>query len=189
MSSDPLILLPVRITPRKNIEFALKVLVYLSREFKNAKLVVTGPLGPHNPANVQYYERLIRLRREEQIENNLLFLTELIDHPMDDEVIADLYRISDVLLYPSKEEGFGIPILEAGLAGIQVFCADIAPLRELGGSQVNYFGLDDDPHQVAEKMVKSLQSSSRYNLRKKVLREYTWEKIYSDHILPFIAES
>jgi glycosyltransferase involved in cell wall biosynthesis len=107
---------------------------------------------------------------------------------MDDEVIADLYRISDVLFYPSKEEGFGIPILEAGLAGIQVFCADIAPLRELGGSQVNYFGLNDNPNQVAEQMIKSLRSSHRYILRKRVLRDYTWEKIYSDHILPLIAE-
>jgi glycosyltransferase involved in cell wall biosynthesis len=187
-SSDPLILLPVRITPRKNIEFALKVLGSLRKEFKNAKMVITGPLGPHNPANVEYYERLIILRREEQIENNLLFLTELIDHPLDDEVVADLYRISDILLYPSKEEGFGIPILEAGLAGIQVFCADIPPLRELGGSQVNYFGLEDDPNKVADKVVKSLQSSLRYGLRKRVLRDYTWEKIYSDHILPLIAE-
>lgn len=187
-SSDPLILLPVRITPRKNIEFALKVLVSLRKELKDAKMVVTGPLGPHNPANVQYFERLISLRREEKIENNLLFLTELIDHPIDDEVVADLYRISDVLLYPSKEEGFGIPILEAGLAGIQVFCADIPPLRELGGSQVNYFGLKDDPGKVADNMVKSLQSSLRYGLRKRVVRDYTWEKIYSDHILPLFAE-
>jgi mannosylglucosylglycerate synthase len=188
-SSDPLILLPVRITPRKNIEFALKVLGNLHKEFMNAKMVVTGPLGPHNPANVQYYERLISLRREEKIENNLLFLTELIDHPIDDEVMADLYRISDVLLYPSKEEGFGIPILEAGLAGIQVFCADIPPLRELGDAQVNYFGLEDDPNKVADEMVKSLKSSLRYGLRKRVLRDYTWEKIYSDHMLPLIAES
>jgi glycosyltransferase involved in cell wall biosynthesis len=187
-SSDPLILLPVRITPRKNIEFALKILGKLCKEFKNAKMIITGPLGPHNPANVQYYERLINLRREEQIENNLLFLTELIAHPLDDEVVADLYRISDILLYPSKEEGFGIPILEAGLAGIQVFCADIPPLRELGGSQVNYFGLEDDPSKVADRVVKSLQSSHRYGLRKRVLRDYTWEKIYSNHILPLIAE-
>ena len=178
LSADPLILLPVRITPRKNIEFALNMLAGLRLQFKNAKLVVTGPPGPHNPANLQYFERLISLRRALQIEDGAAFLAEVADQQLGDEVVADLYRMADLLFFPSQEEGFGIPILEAGLAGIPVFCADIAPLRELGRSQVNYFSLDSDPSKVSDNIVKILGSDPRFALRKRVLRDFTWEKIY-----------
>jgi glycosyltransferase involved in cell wall biosynthesis len=61
--ASPLLLLPVRITPRKNIELALYVCADLIRYFPDTKLVVTGPLGPHNPANIKYFEKLISLRK------------------------------------------------------------------------------------------------------------------------------
>jgi len=188
IAADPLLLLPVRITPRKNIEYAIKVLAELRKRFKNAKLVVTGPLGPHNPANVQYLERLVELRRELNIEDAAIFLAELTDRPLSNEVISDLYRLADLLLFPSKEEGFGIPILEAGLAGIPVFCADIAPFRELGGSQVTYFSLDTDPGDLANQLIKSLESSSVFALRKRVLQNYSWEKIYTNKIAPLLKK-
>ncbi len=182
ISAEPLILLPVRITPRKNIEYALKVLAELRKRFKNAKLVVTGPLGAHNPANVQYLEHLVELRRELNLGEAAYFLAELSDKSLSNEVISDLYRLADLLLFPSREEGFGIPILEAGLAGIPVFCADIAPFRELGGSQVTYFSLDIDPGDLANRLIKSLESSSVFALRKRVLQNYSWEKIYTNKI-------
>jgi len=188
IAADPLLLLPVRITPRKNIEFALKVLAELRKRFKNARLVVTGPLGSHNPTNAEYLNRLAELRRELNIEGAAYFLAELIERPVSNEVISDLYRLSDLLLFPSREEGFGIPILEAGLAGIPVFCADIAPFRELGGSQVTYFSLDIDPSDLAAQLIKSLESSSVFALRKRVLQNYSWEKIYSNKIDPLLKK-
>ena len=105
LSADPMILLPVRITPRKNIEFALKMLAALRLHFKNAKLVVTGPPGPHNPANLQYFERLIGLRRALQIEDGAAFLAEVADQQLGDEVVADLYRMADLLFFPSQRGG------------------------------------------------------------------------------------
>ena len=188
IAADPLLLLPVRITPRKNIEFALKVLAELLKRFNNARLVVTGPLGPHNPANVEYLNRLIELRRELNIGGAAYFLAELIDRPLSNEVISDLYRLSDLLFFPSKEEGFGIPILEAGLAGTPVFCADIAPFRELGGSQVTYFSLETDPSDLATQLIKFLESSSVFALRKRVLQNYAWEKIYTNKIAPLLKK-
>ena len=50
-SAAPLILMPVRITPRKNVELALRVLAALRSDFKEAQLIVTGPLGPHSQTN------------------------------------------------------------------------------------------------------------------------------------------
>jgi glycosyltransferase involved in cell wall biosynthesis len=187
-SAAPLILLPVRITPRKNIELALNVVAILRSQFQNAKLIVTGPLGPHNPANAQYFERLLAVRAELKIEDAALFLAELNDQPFPDEVIADFYQLADLLLLPSREEGFGIPVLEAGLAGVPIFCSDIAALRDLGGNEAHYFSPDDDPGQIAAKISTVLKSSSGYALRKRVMQGYTWEQIYAMHIAPLLAE-
>ena len=107
----------------------------MRQDFKDARLLVTGPLGPHNAANREYFDRLISLRRELHVEEAVYFLAELTNSMIPDEVIADFYRLADLLFFPSWEEGFGIPILEAGLAGIPVFATEIEPLRELGGSQ------------------------------------------------------
>ncbi len=184
----PLMLLPVRITPRKNIELALRVLAKLRNHFGEAKLVVTGPLGPHNPANISYFEDLVALRRELHLEDAAVFLAELTNQSLPDQVVSDFYRLSDILFLPSREEGFGIPILEAGLAGIPVFCADIPPLRELGGPDAHYFSPDDDPIRVAALIATYLEESSAFSLRRRVRRSYSWDQIYATKIAPLLAE-
>jgi len=187
LSASPLILLPVRITPRKNIELGLRVLSEVRQHFKNAKLLVTGPLGPHNPANKKYFEHLISIRSELHAEEAVHFLAELTDSMVPNEVIADFYRLADLLFLPSWEEGFGIPILEAGLTGIPVFASDIDSLREIGGKLVNYFSPDDDPIHIAASVNKVLESSALFALRKRVIRDYSWDQIYSNHISPLLA--
>ena len=50
--------------------------------------------------------------------------------------------LADSFLFTSRAEGFGIPILEAGLARLPVFCTDIPPFRESGQGDVTYLSLD-----------------------------------------------
>jgi len=47
------------------------------------------------------------------------------------ELMAKIYQAFDVLLSPSKGEGFGIPILEAQASGIPVICSDHSAMSEL----------------------------------------------------------
>ena len=184
--ASPLLLLPVRITPRKNIELALRVCAHLIRLLPDTKLVVTGPLGPHNPANLKYFERLTALREELNLVNQVGFLAELTGGFIPDDVISDFYHLADALFLPSLEEGFGIPILEAGLANLPIFCSDIPPLRSLGGSYVNYFLPDEDPEKIAGTIAHYLSSTNLFSMRTKVREQYTWEGIYTRHIAPFL---
>jgi len=188
LAAAPLLLLPVRITPRKNIELALGVLAALRAELPLAQLVVTGPLGPHNPANTLYFEKIRHIRAELGLGRAAHFLAEYTQEYLPDSVIADFYRLADVLLLPSREEGFGIPVLEAGLAGIPIFCADIPSLRELGGKEVSYFSPDGDPAQVARVIAQVLARDNRSSLRRRVRQEYTWGKIFQAHIAPLLED-
>ena len=186
LNAAPVLLLPVRITPRKNIELALRVCANLLRSFPDTKLVVTGPLGPHNPANINYFDALNTLRKELKLGNVVHFLAEFSTEYIPDEVIFDFYHLADALFLPSREEGFGIPILEAGLAGLPIFCADIPPLRSLGSSNVTYFSPDADPVELANRMVNHLSFDPIFRMRTRVRREFSWERIYTRDIEPLL---
>ncbi|MGE5373743.1 MAG: glycosyltransferase family 4 protein [Bacteroidota bacterium] len=182
LNAYPILLLPVRITPRKNIELAIEVLAVMRATRPRASLIITGPLGPHNPANVKYFEKLKSLREKRSLDGNVLFLAELAPGYLPDEVISDFYSLADALLLPSREEGFGIPLLEAGLAGMPVFCADIPPLRDIGLNYVNYFSPDGSASDIASTILEHLSSSPLFEFRTHVRSHYTWREIYSKQI-------
>jgi glycosyltransferase involved in cell wall biosynthesis len=188
LEAAPLLLLPVRITPRKNIELAIRVCANLREHFPATRLVVTGPLGPHNPSNIRYFAGLTALRKELGLDDAVCFLAELTTEYIRDAVIFDFYHLADALFLPSREEGFGIPVLEAAIAGMPVFCADIPPLRSLGGPHAVYFSPDAEPQELAKGIAKNLSSNPVFQLRLDVRREYAWESIYSRHIAPLLSE-
>jgi mannosylglucosylglycerate synthase len=188
LNARPIMLLPVRITPRKNIELALQVVSAIRMEYPQVRLVITGPLGPHNAANLEYFRKLQGLRDSLSLKSNVSFLAELIDDYLPDEVVSDFYQLADLLFLPSREEGFGIPVLEAGLAGLPAFCADIPPLRDLGGSFVSYFSLDESPERIAAMIVEKLSSDPSFEFRVQVRSQYAWRQIYQQQIQLLIGK-
>jgi len=52
---------------------------------------------------------------------------------IDDTTLNKLYNASDVLLFPSLYEGFGLPIIESFAAGLPVVTSDIPTIREVAG--------------------------------------------------------
>jgi glycosyltransferase involved in cell wall biosynthesis len=62
---------------------------------------------------------------------------DLRGHVAADE-LAKLYREASVLLFPSRYEGFGLPVLEAMASGTPVVAADDEAVREVAGDAVLY---------------------------------------------------
>ena len=188
LDAAPILLLPVRVTPRKNIELALRTLAELRKQFPKAALVVTGPLGPHNVNNIQYFEMLKSLRADLGLEGSAHFLAELIDSFLPDEVITDFYRVADGLFFPSREEGFGIPLIEAAFSHLPAFCADIIPLRELGLADATFFSPDENPVKIAKMISEYFQASATARLSMRVRSSFRWEVIYHQHIAPMLEK-
>jgi glycosyltransferase involved in cell wall biosynthesis len=182
LNASPILLLPVRITPRKNIELALQVIARIKDRFPRVMLIVTGPLGPHNVANAEYFRKLQALRQDLLLEKNVCFLAELVQGYLPDEVVSDFYQLSDVLILPSREEGFGIPVLEAGLVGLPIFCADIPPLRDLGLAYVNYFSPDGSAAEIASIILEYLATNPVAGFRTRVRSQFAWREIYHKQI-------
>lgn len=185
----PLLLLPVRLTPRKNIELALRVVAALrAGPLPSAQLLVTGPEGAHNPANAAYRAQLVGLRAELGLTGAAHFAAEWPSAPLTDAAVAACYRLADALLLPSRQEGFGLPLLEAALARLPVFCADIPALRELGGADVTYFAPEADPAEVAAMLAARLAADPVARFARRVRSAYTWEQVYARHLAPLLAE-
>ncbi len=188
LDANPLFLLPARLTPRKNIELAIRIIDALRKDFPQVRLLITGPEGPHNPANRAYRQKLIALRDELGLQQAVNFLADMTPEFLPDEVIADFYRLADALLFPSREEGFGIPLIEAGFSGIPVFCADIPVLRELGGKDLSYFDPDGDPAFIAGQINARLQSEMTLRWARRARYGYNWHSIDNLYIEPLIIK-
>jgi glycosyltransferase involved in cell wall biosynthesis len=63
----------------------------------------------------------------------------------DNELLEALYSTALVLLYPSRFEGFGWPIIEAQACGCPVICSDREPMSEVGGDAALTANVDDEP--------------------------------------------
>jgi glycosyltransferase involved in cell wall biosynthesis len=191
---DVVLLQPARITRRKNIELSIRVIASLVARGITAKLIVTGPPGPHNIANRGYVQELDDLRRSLGVEQaaTLLYLErDGQGRPLrvSDRVVSELYTLSDALLFPSKQEGFGIPILEAGMARLPVFCSDIAPLRQLAGDAGRYFSTTASPDAIADLIEDWMHSDQEHLVKRKVLGGYSWSAIYAQHIEPLLRSA
>lgn len=191
LDSDLLMLAPVRITRRKNLELAMQITHALRQRGIRAKLVVTGPPGPHNVRSGEYVDELRTLRLQLNLEDGVVFLFEQGGsgepvYRVSDRMVADLYALSDLLLFTSAQEGFGIPLLEAGLFRLPVFCSDLQVFREIGYDMVSYFGLDDKPAETAARIAGFMERDGVFRLRRRVTGSYSWEKVFADRIEPLL---
>jgi glycosyltransferase involved in cell wall biosynthesis len=74
--------------------------------------------------------------------------TELLGH-VSDEALASLYMGAAALVYPSRYEGFGLPVLEAMACGSPVIAARAGGIPEAGGDAALYFP-PGDPAALSE---------------------------------------
>jgi glycosyltransferase involved in cell wall biosynthesis len=68
-----------------------------------------------------------------------------LGHLPDAELVW-LYRRAVSLVFPSKYEGFGLPVVEAMILGCPVLCSPVASLREVGGDVAVYAELTPESY-------------------------------------------
>lgn len=86
-------------------------------------------------------------------------------HRLAPERMPFAYRASDVFIGPTRrEEGFGLPSLEALACGIPALLSDVPGQREIGADAARYFR-DGDPESLAAALPQLLTEDDRARAR------------------------
>lgn len=124
---------------RKNLVQLVKAFAIVHLKYPQYKLVLVGEPSMKNALND--YPAIQQCIRELQIENAVVQLGYL-----EAESLAAIYQGATAYIFPSLNEGFGLPVLEAFNAGIPVLCANNSALPEVAANAALYF----DPHNYQE---------------------------------------
>lgn len=183
--SFPILLCPVRITARKNLELAIETLAELCRRGLDPVLLVTGPVWGHHPARSrEYLASLDELASRRDVTDRVHFLARALNRPLSQNEVSALYTMSTVLLLPSRSEGFGLPLLEAGLHRLPIVASDLPVFREIVGDGAWLFPRDARAGRVADLIEEAAPATA---FRSRVLRDYSWESIYEQRLRPLLA--
>ncbi len=192
LTADLIMLMPVRVTRAKNIEYALEVARSLKDEGVKVKLVLTGPPDPHDEASMTYFRSLQERRDALGLQEEMHFVFEsgpVAGEPnlISLDVVFELYRVADLMFMPSHQEGFGMPVLEAGLLGLPVLVSDTVPAAvEIGGDEVMRFGLDQSPQSLVRELLPWVNEDKRLRLARRTRQRYTWEALFQNEIEPLL---
>ncbi|MCL5005030.1 MAG: glycosyltransferase family 4 protein [Acidobacteria bacterium] len=158
------------IQTRKNTLNALKALRHLPSRYR---LVIAGGNG-HGSEIVHDFIRA------EGLSSRALVLGYV---PA--ERLPVLYDTANVFLFPSFDEGFGLPVLEAMAHGLPVVASAAASLPEVGGDAAVYVN-PHDPKDIAEKVMRVAEDEG---LRESMIargleraRQFTWRRTASAYL-------
>lgn len=109
---------------------------------------------------------------------------------INDDLLIHLYKNCSVFVFPSSNEGFGLPPLEAMGFGAPVIAANKASLPEVIGEKEFLFDPDgpDFPEILTRALTNSTFREALINNSKKQFRKFSWEKV-SNKALNFLEEN
>ena len=122
------------IEARKNALLTVKALARLPQD---VSLVLVGK-------PTAYSRTLADHARQSGVADRLLLL-----HGVPDVALPAIYAQAEAFVYPSRYEGFGIPIIEAIHSGLPVVACTGSCLEEVGGPDCLYVSPDDDAQLAA----------------------------------------
>lgn len=158
--------------PRKNIVKALEAFSHLinddPQEFENLKFYLVCACSEETR---QKYERLAA---------KLGILDRLVlTGYVEEDVLVDLYRRASVFFFPSRYEGFGLPVLEAMACGLPVVTTNVSSIPEVIGNLAYYCCADDSKDMaLALKQAFRERQNEQSRAQKSIqrAREFTWAK-------------
>jgi glycosyltransferase involved in cell wall biosynthesis len=192
LDAYPILLMPVRVTRAKNIEFAIVLASAIKAAGADPRLVITGPPDPHSPESMAYFEELKAIRRRNGMDEVVRFVYDSGPDPGKPYTIPailvwELMRMSDAVMMTSLREGFGMPVLEAGAAGVPVITSRHVPAAiEIASQEVLVYPEQAAPHTTARQITDWLDSLPAARLRRKVRADLAWEKIFDRQIRPLL---
>jgi glycosyltransferase involved in cell wall biosynthesis len=170
----PYVLFVGTLEPRKGLDVLLAAFERVARDNVDVELWVAGQAGwAINDVNdaMSLGPNATRIRR-------LGFV--------DDAVLPALYRQAAVVAYPSRGEGFGLPVLEALACGAYVVTSKDTVMAEIAGNAASLISIGDE-ESLADELAKGLAMNFENRRERALLARsraelFTWDASMTQHV-------
>ena len=158
--------------PLKGLDYTLKSLAELKKDFPGIHLIVIGKLKEEG--------HTARLIEKLNIQDEVTFKTNLTK-----EEIAKEYAKSSISLVSSLYEGFGYPVIEAMSCGVPLIAANTSSIPELVGEFASLIPAKDTKAQI-ESIKNVIQKYDHYKDiaekgREHIITKFNWLKITEEY--------
>mgnify|MGYP001350611527 FL=1 len=158
--------------PLKGLDYSLKALKQLKKEFPKIHLIVIGKIKEEGHTR--------RLIKNLNISDSVFFKSNLSKNE-----IKNLYSTSSIALVSSLYEGFGYPVIEAMSCQVPLIATNVSSIPELTSDYANLISPKDE--NAIQKNVKEILLN--YNFYKEkairgrnhIIETFNWDKITSEY--------
>ena len=170
----PILLFVGRIDdPRKGLDILIHSINILVNKFNldNLKLIIVGK-GDKT--------KLYNIANQLGVINNLYFYG-YASLP----ILKSLYQVSDIFIYPSRFEGFGLTLIEAMSVGVPIITTNVGAIPEIIPKHVHI--VKPDPEQLAIAIMNLLNNLNKeravaQSIFRKYALKFTWKESTIQHI-------
>ncbi len=157
-----------RLQPHKNVSALIESYILMRNKYteRNEKLVIVGGVGDKK---IPEYT----LAEKSSFRDEIIFVN-FVDYAD----LNSIYSAAELFVFPSLNEGFGLPVLEAMASGVPTITSNITSMPEIGGGAV----ITINPYNKEEIMEAMQKVLSDTKLQEKMIKlgleraqQFTWE--------------
>ncbi|MEN9684918.1 MAG: hypothetical protein RLZZ28_704 [Bacteroidota bacterium] len=170
---------------RKNIPFLINAYKKLREAGNDYKLVLAGSL--YTSQYIDNSESILAAIAAKQLQKDVI-LTGYLSN----EELAVIYQNAFMYVFPSLNEGFGLPVVEAWGYGLPVIVANNSCLPEIGADAVLTFDPFDEMDLLSKMQAVIGHTDTRTQLEQKGkarLTDFSWEKTAAEILALFSSLS
>lgn len=164
--------------PHKNLERLLQAFHLVKKEIQDIKLVLIGK-------DDFFYRRLKKFAMEQKLDEGVIF-----KNYVSPSEIQVWYKKSQLFVFPSLSEGFGIPGLEAMNCQCAVAASNIPVFKEIYEHAAMYFdpkSIEDMAEKITKVLLDKKLQASLINNGNNQVKKYSWRKMAQETL--FIYEN
>ena len=161
-----------KIEDRRNVYFLVEVFRALKKRCENIRLILVGDGEP------EYVNRFLKSIANEIEEKKIIYIPKASQ-----KELADIYRKSDIFIFTSNYEIFGMVLLEAMYFGLPVFSSENGGSSTLIQNDKNgYIFKDFQAKEWADRISRVIQDKEKMqqlgeNAKMTIEEGYTWERL------------
>lgn len=159
--------------PHKNVSGLLRAFEILKGQHRDLQLLLIAQ-------DVTSLPELRSLARQLRI-SDVVHFKQFVPQSL----LIACYSAAEVVVLPSLQEGFGLPVVEAMACGTPVACSGVSSLPEIGGDAVQYFE-PTNSEDMAFAIRRVLEDSALAEMlrRRGTIRAaaFTWEQSAATHV-------